>query len=77
MNTSNPRHSRGCIWFRALAGAAPFIETGLRTLLVADGEVARQRARLIAVVPGAFDAQAANSQSEPGLDEGSPIRSAT
>jgi malonate decarboxylase gamma subunit len=70
MNTSNPRRSRGCIWFRALAGAEPCIETGLRTLLVADVKVAGEPARLIAVVPDAFDAHAANSQSEPGLDEG-------
>jgi malonate decarboxylase gamma subunit len=70
MITSNPRRSRGCIWFHALAGAEPCIETGLRTLLVADVEVAGELARLIAVVPDAFDAQAANSQSEPELDEG-------
>src|ERR1700688_1007436 len=70
MNTSNPRRSRGCIWFRALAAAEPCIETGLRTLLVADVKVVGETARLIAVVPDAFDAQAANSQSEPGLDEG-------
>jgi malonate decarboxylase gamma subunit len=70
MNTSNPRRSRGCIWFRALAGAEPCIETGLRTLLVADVGVAGELARLIAVVPDAFDAQAANSQSASGLDEG-------
>jgi malonate decarboxylase gamma subunit len=70
MITSNPRRSRGCIWFHALAGAEPCIETGLRTLLVADVEVAGELARLIAVVPDAFDVQAANSQSEPELDEG-------
>jgi malonate decarboxylase gamma subunit len=70
MITSNPRRSRGCIWFHALTGAEPCIETGLRTLLVADVEVAGELARLIAVVPDAFDAQAANSQSEPELDEG-------
>jgi malonate decarboxylase gamma subunit len=70
MNTSNPRRSRGCIWFRALAAAEPCIETGLRTLLVADVKVAGELARLIAVLPDAFDAHAANSQNEPGLDEG-------
>jgi malonate decarboxylase gamma subunit len=70
MNTSIPHHSRGCIWFRALAGAEPCIETGLRTLLMADVKVVGQPARLIAVVPDAFDADAANSQSEPELEEG-------
>jgi malonate decarboxylase gamma subunit len=70
MNTSNPRRSRGCIWFRALSAAEPCTETGLRTVLVADVKVAGEPARLIAVVPDAFDARAANSQSEPGLDEG-------
>ena len=70
MNTSIPHHSRGCIWFRALAGAELCIETGLRTLLVADVKMAGQQARLIAVVPDAFDAHAANSQSEPELEEG-------
>jgi malonate decarboxylase gamma subunit len=70
MNTSNPRRSRGCIWFRALAGAEPCIETGLRTLLVTDVGVAGEQARVIAVVPDPFDAQAANSQSVSGLDEG-------
>ena len=69
MNASNPRGSRGCIWFRALAGAEPRIETGLRTLLMADAKVAGEPAKLIAVVPDAFDAHAANSQGEPGLDE--------
>jgi malonate decarboxylase gamma subunit len=69
MNTFNPGGSRGGIWFRALAGAEPCIETGLRTLLVADVKVAGELARLIAVVPDAFDAYAANSQSELGLDE--------
>jgi len=70
MNGSNPRHSRGDIWFRALAGAEPRIETGLRTVLVADVQVASQQARLIAVVPDALDDHAANSAGELGLEEG-------
>jgi malonate decarboxylase gamma subunit len=70
MNVSNPRHSRGWIWFRALAGAESRVETGLRTVLVADVQVAIQQARLIAVVPDALDDHAANSPGEVGLEEG-------
>jgi malonate decarboxylase gamma subunit len=70
MNKSKPQHSRGCIWFRALAGAEPRIETGLRTVLAADVRVAGQQARLIAVVPDAFDDRAVDSQGEPGLEAG-------
>jgi malonate decarboxylase gamma subunit len=70
MKTSTQHQSRGCIWFHALAGAEPCIETGLQTLLAADVKVADQEARVIAVVPDALDAHAANSQSEPGLGEG-------
>jgi malonate decarboxylase gamma subunit len=53
-----------------LAGAEPRIETGLRTVLVADVQVASQQARLIAVVPDALDDHAANSPGELGLEEG-------
>jgi malonate decarboxylase gamma subunit len=68
MIASKPQQSRGCIWFRALAGAEPRIETGLRTVLAADVQVASQQARLVAVVPDAFDDHAADSQGE--LEEG-------
>jgi malonate decarboxylase gamma subunit len=68
MYASKPRHSRGYIWFRALAGAEPRIDTGLRTVLVADVQVASQQARLIAVVPDALDDHAA--PGELGLEEG-------
>jgi malonate decarboxylase gamma subunit len=68
MYASKPRHSRGYIWFRALAGAEPRIETGLRTVLVADVQVASRQARLIAVVPDALDDHAA--PGELGLEEG-------
>jgi malonate decarboxylase gamma subunit len=70
MKASTPHQSRGCTWLRALAGAEPCIETGLQTLLAADVKLADHEARVIAVVPDALDAHAANSQSEPGLGEG-------
>src|ERR1700738_2644140 len=70
MNTSNPRHSRGGIWFSALAGAEPRIETELRTVLAAGGRGPGHQARLIAVVPDAFDDHAADPQGELGLEEG-------
>src|ERR1700731_3045283 len=68
MYASKPRHSRGYIWFRALAGAEPRIETGLRTVLVADVQVASRQARLIAVGADALDNHAA--PGELGLEEG-------
>jgi malonate decarboxylase gamma subunit len=70
MQASKPQQGRGCIWFRALAGVEPRIETGLRTVLAADVPVAGQQARLIAVVPDAFDDHAANLRGELGLEEG-------
>jgi malonate decarboxylase gamma subunit len=70
MTTTNLRDSRGCIWFNALAAAEPRVETGLRTLLVADAGLAGEQVRLIAVVPDALDVRAASSERELGLEEG-------
>lgn len=70
MKASRTRDSRGGIWFQALAGAGLNIETGVRTVLAADVQVAGQPAGLIAVVPDALDDRAANSAGAGGLEEG-------
>jgi hypothetical protein len=64
------QYSPGCVWFRALVGAEPRIETGLRTVLSADVRLANERSRLIAVVPDGCDDSAAVSHGEAALDEG-------
>jgi malonate decarboxylase gamma subunit len=70
MRASKTRDSRGGIWFQALATAESSIETGLRTVLAADVQVAGQPAGLIAVVPDALDDDAANSPGGGGLEQG-------
>jgi hypothetical protein len=64
------QYSPGCVWFRALAGADPHIETGLPTVLAADVRLANERSQLIAVVPDGCDDSAAVSDDEGGLDQG-------
>jgi malonate decarboxylase gamma subunit len=70
MKPSGTRDSRGGIWFQALAGAESGIETGLRTVMAADVQVAGQPAGLIAVTPDALDDHIANSPGGVGLEEG-------
>ncbi len=62
--------SRGRTWFTALAGGGPPPESSLRTLLVADVNLAGERVRLLGVVPDPENRFPRARDSEVGLDEG-------
>jgi malonate decarboxylase gamma subunit len=70
MSASAPPPSRGRTWFDALAGAAPRVETGLGSVLVADATLGGEGARLLAVVPDPGNRFPRARRGEIGLDEG-------
>jgi malonate decarboxylase gamma subunit len=61
---------RGRTWFRALAGGAQPVETGLGSVLVADAALGGERVRLLAVAPDPQNRLPRARQGELGLDEG-------
>jgi malonate decarboxylase gamma subunit len=61
---------RGRIWLEALAGSDGVIQHGPRTVRVADGVLAREPTRFIAVVPDATNRFPRARHGEVGLDEG-------
>jgi malonate decarboxylase gamma subunit len=61
---------RGGIWFDALTDGAGEIESGLRSVRVADAAVGSEIARFIAVVPDAKNRFPRARAGEVGLDEG-------
>jgi malonate decarboxylase beta subunit len=61
---------RGRIWFDALTGGQGVVDTGLRSILVADAPLGALTARFIAVVPDARNRFPRARGGEVGLDEG-------
>jgi malonate decarboxylase gamma subunit len=61
---------RGRTWFEALSGGAGAIETGLRSVCVADAALGSETARFIAVVPDSHNRFPRARAGEVGLDEG-------
>jgi malonate decarboxylase gamma subunit len=61
--------SRGRTWFRALAGSAKPLDSGLGTVLVADATVAGKRARVLAIVPDPQNRFPRARHGELGLEE--------
>jgi malonate decarboxylase gamma subunit len=61
---------RGRIWFDALTDGAGAIESGLRSVRVADAPLGSEIARFIAVVPDAQNRFPRARSGEVGLDEG-------
>jgi malonate decarboxylase gamma subunit len=61
---------RGRIWFDALTDGAGAIESGLRSVRVADAALGGEIARFIAVVPDAQNRFPRARSGEVGLDEG-------
>jgi malonate decarboxylase gamma subunit len=61
---------RGRIWFDALTDGAGGIESGLRSVRVADAPLGSEIARFIAVVPDAQNRFPRARSGEVGLDEG-------
>ena len=70
MNTTMPPASRGRTWFQALADKAQSVDTRLGSLLVADATWARERVRLLAVVPDPQNRFPRARHGELGLEEG-------
>jgi malonate decarboxylase gamma subunit len=62
--------SRGRIWFDALTEGAGAIESGLRSVRVADAALGSEIARFVAVVPDAQNRFPRARAGEVGLDEG-------
>ncbi len=68
--TADARSSRGRTWFDAAAGGAARVETGLRSLLVADAVLGGETARLLAIVPDPKNRFPRARRGEVGLEEG-------
>jgi malonate decarboxylase beta subunit len=62
--------TRGQIWFDALTGGRGVIDSGLRSIRVADAPLGQEMARYIAVVPDAHNRFPRARGGEVGLDEG-------
>ena len=62
--------ARGGIWLEALAGSGGVLPQGPRSVRVADGVLALEPARFIAVVPDAANRFPRARHGEVGLDEG-------
>jgi malonate decarboxylase gamma subunit len=62
--------SRGRTWFHALAGRANPVGAGLGTVLVADGTLADEVVRLLAIVPDPQNRFPRARHGELGLEEG-------
>ena len=61
---------RGNTWFEALSGRSGAIDTGLRSVKVADAPLGEETVRYIAVVPDAHNRFPRARGGEVGLDEG-------
>jgi malonate decarboxylase gamma subunit len=70
MSTITPPPSRGRTWFHALADNAQPVDTGLRSVLVADATCGGERARLLAIVPDPQNRFPRARHGELGLEEG-------
>ena len=70
MTTNTTPSSRGRTWFDAFADGAKAIDTGLKSLLVADASLANEQVRLLAIVPDPQNRFPRARHGELGLDEG-------
>jgi malonate decarboxylase gamma subunit len=70
MSLESALSRRGRIWFDALTDGAGGIESGLRSVRVADAPLGSEIARFIAVVPDAQNRFPRARSGEVGLDEG-------
>jgi malonate decarboxylase gamma subunit len=70
MSLESVLSGRGRIWFDALTDGAGAIESGLRSVRVADAVLGGEIARFIAVVPDAQNRFPRARSGEVGLDEG-------
>lgn len=61
---------RGRIWFDALTNDVDHVETGLRSVLVADATLGGERVRVLSVVPDPNNRFPRARHGELGLDEG-------
>src|ERR1700689_4647283 len=70
MSSTTPLSSRGRTWVQALAGKAGAVDTGLKSVLVADATWGGEVVRLLAIVPDPQNRFPRARQGELGLDEG-------
>jgi malonate decarboxylase gamma subunit len=70
MSANATPSSPGRTWFHALAGQTKPVETGLKTVLVADATLAGELVRMLAIVPEPENRFPRAQHGELGLEEG-------